>query len=64
MRVVELIGNKNWKSAWLMLLPDRNSWYTIQRMCLQKALKKSKRSPVNNNRNEISNQHDGFWLKK
>ena len=25
MRVVMLIGNKNWKSAWLILLPDRNS---------------------------------------
>ena len=24
MRVAELIGNKNWKSAWLILLLDRN----------------------------------------
>ena len=31
MRLVEVIGNKNWKSAWLILLSDRNSWYTIQR---------------------------------
>ena len=31
MRLVEVIGNKNWKSAWLILLSDRNSCYTIQR---------------------------------
>ena len=31
-RVSELIDNKNWKSAYLILLPDRNSWCTIQRI--------------------------------
>ena len=60
MRVAEMIVNKNWKSAWLILLPDRNSWYTIQRIYSQKALEKSKESPVNNNLNARSNQHNGF----
>ena len=32
MRVAELIGNKNWKSAWFILLPDKKLWYTIQRI--------------------------------
>ena len=32
MRVAKLIGNKNWKSAWLILRPDRNLCYTIQRI--------------------------------
>ena len=64
MRVAELIGNKNWKSAWLILLPDRNFWYTIQRIYRQKALKKSKESPVNNNLNARSTQRDGFLVKK
>ena len=63
MRVVELTGNKNLKSAWLILLPDRNSWYTIQRIYWQKTFEKSKESPVNNNLNDRSNQHDGFSLK-
>ena len=35
MHVEKLIGNKNWKSAWVMLLPDRNSCYTIQRIYWQ-----------------------------
>ena len=25
--VAELVGDKNWKSAWLILIPDMNSWY-------------------------------------
>ena len=41
MRVAELIGIKNWKSIWLIILPDRNSWYTIQIIYWQKALQKS-----------------------
>ena len=41
MRVAELIGNKNWKSVWFIILPDRNSWYTIQIIYWQKALQKS-----------------------
>ena len=63
MRLVEVIGNKNWKSAWLILLSDRNYWYTIQRTYWPKALETSKESPVNNNLSARSNQHDGFWLK-
>ena len=51
------------KSAWLVLLPDRNSRYTIQRIYCQTALEKSKESPVKNNLNVRSNQHYGFWLK-
>ena len=35
MHVEKLIGNKNWKSPWLILLPDRNSSYTIQRIYWQ-----------------------------
>ena len=63
-RVAKLIGNKNWQSAWLKLLPERNSWYTIPRTYWQKALERSKESPVNNNLNAVSNQHNGFRLKK
>ena len=61
MHVAELIGKKNWKSAWLLLLPDRNSWYTVQRIYWRKVLEKSKKSPPI--LNARSNQHDGFWLK-
>ena len=32
MRVAELTGNKNWKPASLIVLPDRNSCYTMQRI--------------------------------
>ena len=60
MRVAKLNGNKNWKTAWFVLLPDRNLWYRIPRTYWQKALEKSKESPVNNNLNARSNQHDGF----
>ena len=59
MHIAELIGNKNWKSAWLILLPDRKSWYTIQRIYWRKALEKSKELPVNNNLNVRSNQNNG-----
>ena len=57
--MAELIGNKNWKSARLILLPDRKSWYTIQRIYWRKALEKSKELPVNNNLNVRSNQNNG-----
>ena len=63
MCVFELISNKKWKSAWLVLLPDRNSRYTIQRTYCQKALEKSEESAVKNNLNVRSNQHYGLWLK-
>ena len=46
-RVAKLIGNKNWQSAWLKLLPEWNSWYTIPRTYWQKALERSKEYPVN-----------------
>ena len=59
----QLVGNKNWKSVWLISLPARNSWYTIQRIYWRKQLEKRKESPVNNNVNTRSNQHDGFSLK-
>ena len=63
MRVSELIDNKNWKSAYLILLPNRNSWCTIQRIYWQKALEKSKATPVHNNLNARNNQYDSFLLK-
>ena len=44
-------------------MPDRNSWYTIQRNYWGKALEKYKESPVNSNLNVRNNQHDGFWFK-
>ena len=63
MRVVDLIGNKNRKSAWFILFRD-NSWYTIQRTYWQKIREKSKKSPVKNSLNARSNQNDDFCLKK
>ena len=66
MRVAELVGNKNWRSAWLILLPDNNSWYAIQRIYWRKVLEKSKEPPIKkppNNLNARSSQHDGFRLK-
>ena len=62
MQVAELFRNKNWRSAWLILLPDRNSWYSIQRIHLRKTLKESKEFLVNNNLNARSNQQHGFGL--
>ena len=43
-----LLDSKNCKSAWIILLPDRNS---------------NNESPVNNNLNAIINQHDSFLVK-
>ena len=60
MRVVMLIENKNWKSAWIISLPDRSSWYISHRNYWPKALEKSQESLVNNNLNARSNQHNGF----
>ena len=31
----EAFDNKNWKSAWLILLPDKNLCYTIKRILWQ-----------------------------
>ena len=54
-RVAELIRHKHWKSAWLILMPDKCSW--------RKTLKEKKDSFVNNNLETDSNQRDGFWLR-
>ena len=59
-RVAELIRDKHWKSAWLILMPDKCSWYTIQRIYWRKTLKEKKDSFVNNNLETDSNQRDGF----
>ena len=62
-RVAELIRDKHWKSAWLILMPDKCSWYTIQRIYWRNTLKEKKDSFVNNNLEIDSNQRDGFWLR-
>ena len=62
-RVAELIRDKHWKSAWLILMPDKCSWYTIQRIYWRNTLKEKKDSFVNNNLETDSNQRDGFWLR-
>ena len=62
-RVAELIRDKHWKSAWLILMPDKCSCYTIQRIYRRNTLKEKKDSFVNNNLETDSNQRDGFWLR-
>ena len=44
-------------------MPDKCSWYTIQRICWRNTLKEKKDSFVNNNLETDSNQRDGFWLR-
>ena len=62
-RVAELIRDKHWKSAWLISMPDKCSWYTIQRIYWRNTLKEKKDSFVNNNLETDSNQRDDFWLR-
>ena len=62
-RVAELIRDKHWKSAWLILMSDKCSWYTIQRIYWRNTLKEKKDWFVNNNLETDSNQRDGFWLR-
>ena len=44
-------------------MPDKCSWYTIQRIYWRNTLKEKKDSLVNNNLKTDSNQRDGFWLR-
>ena len=30
--VAELVGDKNWKSSWLILIPDMNSWHILYKI--------------------------------
>ena len=58
-KLIKLFG----QPAWLILMPDKSSWYTIQRIYWRNTLKEKKDSFVNNNLKTDSNQRDGFWLR-
>ena len=61
-RVAELIGNKNGNKFGLYYYQKLNLF--VQRIYWQKALEKSKKSPVNDNLSAGINQYDGFRSKK
>ena len=48
------IGNKNWKSSWLILTPGKRSWYTIDRIFWKKKVCQP---------NQSSSQVTSSWLK-
>ena len=48
------IGNKNWKSSWLVLTPGKRSWYTIDRIFWKKKVCQP---------NQSSSQVTSSWLK-
>ena len=40
MRIAEIVRDKNWKSAWLVLTPQPNAMYTVRRVFWKKCASK------------------------
>ena len=53
MRIAEIVRDKNWKSAWLVLTPQPNAMYTVRWVFWKKCASKKNDSSKNEN----------FWIK-
>lgn len=61
-RIAELVNDKKWNSAWLILVEDGKSWYTIERIYWKGSINgKSETNEHSNTRS--SNSESNFWLK-
>ena len=57
MRISELIDDKKWKSGWLVLVLDGNSWYIIERIYWKSTIGSYKAHIVNQSSTLVEKYH-------